>query len=661
MADFSALLYLGWKKLLSRWNLIAWLFFLCATLYFGNRNCLEYKPVYEKIDKFKAIQGKYFSNTPNYEGYSRDGIRSMFIPSPTGIFFKNSVIPGDMTGRIDSVVTLQMYNNLKGKFVSPGRILYKMDFSGIIYLGIILLSIFTGFETLSNKEFLKFLGSIKNSGVMFYKLILSRFLLFSFFVFLLFAAQLFLIILHGIHLTGADLYGILGYFFTTLIMLSFFFLVGVLIATFSFKGMAAVLPMLVAWIILVLFIPGLLNTVVDKEIPDTLTDYQTELDKFSIVSQFEKQVLEKYGRFSKEQIEKFRESTEYYFKVHFPKIRQKEEELSRQFSSAFGMYRWLSIITPTTFYLMTGNEISSKGYLNMTAYHNFKMEMQEKFVRFYIDRTMYHHGVKMVQFRNGDGTVFYSSSHFPDTYWYGIILNLFYILLLLPFCRKKYLQFIHSPDIPKPAREDNLEIKWEKGKVKAMEILRGNRGTAGHLYNLLTVWPDAYNKTIRAGFDDIDLTGNTRRRDFLYLSHPRRTPAELGVKHLAVFLNLLLNLSPEERAKIKLKLPMESKNGKGDNIREIMDKGLVLAAFLPYFKKDVMLVNNITIDLPKEFIFELNEAMREAALNGAAVIFLTTESDMNSIMRRGELHVDISELQGWSSFVSKLKQMDDSV
>jgi hypothetical protein len=77
---------------------------------------------------------------------------------------------------------------------------------------------------------------------------------------------------------------------------------------------------------------------------------------------------------------------------------------------------------------------------------------------------------------------------------------------------------------------------------------------------------------------------------------------------------------------------------------------------LPYFKGSLYLVNNIAVGLPGHFKLELNDVMRTWAGQGAAVIYLTTDSTIDVERLRAEIKQDFAELEGWSSVVSNVKK-----
>ena len=180
MYDFYGFLELECKRFLYKWNLTAWLIILVLLLLSVNTGINEINSFQEKSRKFKDVQKKYFEKTPDYEVYSRDGIKLLFKPSAAGIFCRNTAVPQDLMIKFDSIVMLQIYNNYKGKSLVRGIFPWRLDFSGIVMLLLSLQAIWYGLSATRSHEYLKFLSSSGSHGRVFFSIVVSRFLLFTF-------------------------------------------------------------------------------------------------------------------------------------------------------------------------------------------------------------------------------------------------------------------------------------------------------------------------------------------------------------------------------------------------------------------------------------------------------------------------------------------------
>jgi hypothetical protein len=70
-----------------------------------------------------------------------------------------------------------------------------------------------------------------------------------------------------------------------------------------------------------------------------------------------------------------------------------------------------------------------------------------------------------------------------------------------------------------------------------------------------------------------------------------------------------------------------------------------MLSVLPYFKGSLYLVNNIAVGMPGHFKLELNDVMRNWAGQGAAVIYLTSDSRIDVERLRAEIKQDFGELE----------------
>ena len=87
-----------------------------------------------------------------------------------------------------------------------------------------------------------------------------------------------------------------------------------------------------------------------------------------------------------------------------------------------------SMLTPTTFYLLTANEVSSRGYASFLEFYEYVREMWTRFVRFWIDRVFYHDPGEIVNFLQKDENIFRSRSHLPAYITTGLLILLGYVV-----------------------------------------------------------------------------------------------------------------------------------------------------------------------------------------------------------------------------------------
>jgi hypothetical protein len=153
-ATFFAFFIFEGKRFIRPRNLWVWFATLMVILVFVNNGTNQYKKQPETIQKFNQIQENYFKSIRNYDEYTRVGIRILFTVSPCGVLFQNTTVPGDALAKVDSIVTVQMANNLKGKAARTGIDNGKIDFSSIVLWFIDLFALWYGYEALQTRDFI---------------------------------------------------------------------------------------------------------------------------------------------------------------------------------------------------------------------------------------------------------------------------------------------------------------------------------------------------------------------------------------------------------------------------------------------------------------------------------------------------------------------------
>ena len=188
-----------------------------------NQGINQERQMPKKIQKFIRIQKKYFENAPNYDCYGRDGVTMLYVPAATAVFFKNNIIPRDLTARVDSVVTMEVSSNMKGKSLISRLFFGPIDTGMIILLGITLLAMFYGYETPHNYRFMMFLSGIVAKASLLPALIFSRFLAFITGLLVVVTGLMFFIHSRGAGFTGTGYHGLFILLLLTLAMMLVFF------------------------------------------------------------------------------------------------------------------------------------------------------------------------------------------------------------------------------------------------------------------------------------------------------------------------------------------------------------------------------------------------------------------------------------------------------
>ncbi len=452
------------KRFCGRWNITLWLSLIILLLLFGALNIANYKSLSAKEAKFMEIQDKYFLTIPNYTVYSIKGISTMFIASPVSVLYGNGIVPADLISKVDSVVCLNIFNNVKGKTLAPGNLNYKIDFSNTILLILTLLGLFYGYDSMQHREYFKFRTSLKSHKKIYLAVIGSKFVLFMLAFLVLYAVLVVQMKIYGIHLFTLDYAALLESLLTTILLLLIFFSSGVIIGALGLKSFLSAFFIFAAWFGLIFIIPAAINFIIENKMPDSIEDYQTELDKIDVVAQFEKSFKDKHGEFSRSNMEVARQYIEEYWNVDYKEIEAREEKLRDRFAEAVDDYNLLSIFSPVNNYLLTCSEVSSRGYQNFLAYYRFNQELQKRFVRFYIDRTFYNDPKVMVNFLDKEDPIYRAKSALPPYYHWRILVNALYCLILLLVSYYRFKKYLFP--ISKDAEDcKKIDLHFNKGKI----------------------------------------------------------------------------------------------------------------------------------------------------------------------------------------------------
>ncbi len=653
MSGFLAFFSLEFKRFLSRRNLIILIVFLLILLYLAQMGVNDHKNNIRKGEKFQSIESILYGELSTYEQYSIQGIRILFIPGAEEILFTNSNIFSDLSSRINSVVILNIYNNLKGKSLFMSNPLNYWDFSGILFLFGSLLVLFYGYESFRDKEYLKFLSSFLSNKTVFFYFIFTRIILIALTIIIIFASVMVLVLMNGFDLSSLDYSNISGYFLSILLLLVFFFLTGSLIG-FINSTLIGLTTLIVFWFVAVFLITGLISTLAIQKGVNPTSDYQTELEKIKVVTDFEKRAIEENGKFDRKNIEGARKIIEGYWNKDYKKIEALEEKLKNEIVVNINRYRHISIFFPTTFYQSTSMEVSSRGYDSFIDFYSYLQELKRKFVRFWIDRVFYNDPGVMVNFlKKGNENLFYAKSRLPGNFAIGALVNLVYIIILTLISILSFKKFLYTPGIKKPVKERNPFIVVNKEQVSVLVLYEENHGFKDHLYNLFSGRVNQYNKDIQIEIDKSDLS-DTEKQDFIYLCHPEKIPQDISAGALIAFTTRILKSGKTERKKIYGSLKPATRRKTFGKL-ERLEKGLALLAAVSNFRKKIFLVDDAS-GMHIEYIITLNDTMKAWAKSGASVIYITKDFEIKVDRIKAGKSKDFFILEDWSDTVSNVKK-----
>ncbi len=417
------------QRLLNRRTLA--LFLLCSilSLYFIQTGISDYKKNAENKKNFLNIEQLKVNQYINYAQYGAYGFRILFIPSPLSILFTNSSVISDLTSNVDSGERLNIYDSFKGRRLFAEKLGGFKDFSGIMLLLGSLLVLYIGYESLIHKDYLRFMVGITGRKALFLSIVFSRVMVFVLFFILNGLLALLLLELNGFRLTQAECIHFLVYLSVLVVVSIFFFALGTIAGAFK-SIFAGFVTLITAWFSLVFLIPGIVGGITAGNAGGIMSNYQLELDKLTTLMGFEKRAIERAGRLTEPKTDDERELMESYWDKEVKELNASELKLQAEIEKNIHRFQTLSYLFPSTFYLATGSEISSKGYESFLHFFEYIREVKQAFVRFVIDKRYYSNFSKVESFIKKDENLFLSASRLPSGFIKGLLLTLLYTLIL---------------------------------------------------------------------------------------------------------------------------------------------------------------------------------------------------------------------------------------
>ncbi len=650
MSTFKTFFVFEFKRFFGVRNLITILLLLFFSLVFIQTGINEYEGMLGRKDKFQEFERTKVRQIINYSQYGAYGIRMLFVPAPISVLFFNSgVIPEEMTSYVDSGERLKIYNSLKGKNIFDVKKFGFTDFSGILLFFGSLLALFYGYETFNNAEYLKFLSTLSSKNRVFLSMLFSRIIMMLLLFLIIAASALLLIALNDLYVP-INTY-LFFFALSIFLVLLFFFSIGTIIGTLKSK-IIGIITLLSCWFLLLYFIPTAVNTYVTDR-SDLITPiYKLEMDKLKILMDFERRNMEKYG-ISKygEQDDTEREIIQSYWNNEYVKLQALEEDMENQMDTNISLSQKLSMFFPSTFYLSVTNEISSRGYENLIDFYKVVLELKRKFFKFYMDKVYFSNYTEVESFVKEDENVFPARSRLPRNFIAGVSINFFYVVVLFWLSHhyfRRSLFILPKNEIP-GAFPRNMKLK--KGEFKVL-VSEGDL-FKDQLFNLLSGETGEFKRKGFAGeilIDDVNITTEKNRDNFLYLCHPEDIPGDIKASD---FLSLTRRLLRVKSKKPDIKTIGRKKFSRLQN----HEKGEVLLAVLEMKKKGIFLVHDAARGMPIEFTVQLKEKMEALKEEGALVLYLTPDELINvKSLKRGQ---KFYESATWCQLVDHYKGLLD--
>ena len=447
------------KKLFIRRNIIilAVLFIFLVLLCWDG--IVDYKKIEANRKPFQEMERDKVAMHLHYTFYGVRGVRLLYIPAPLSVMFNDSAVFDDMMAQVDSAEKLEISNSFKGKdlFSDSGGF---MDFAGIMFLISSFLALIYGWDATRSQKYLQLISDISGSPKPGFLITVARIILLNLVFLVLIGLALIWLLINSINAVSIFY---LVYIMALILVITFFTAAGAVIGSLKSK-VAQFITMPVLYLLLVLVIPWLIHRAVYMEAKEGIKSiYEFEYQSFKYMMEFEKRFYNRFkvwksGEAAPDDVKAMIQSGQ---EVEYKKLRETELQRIDGIVKRIRVYQTLASFFPTTFYISTNKELSSKGFQNFIAFYRYSYDMKQDFIKFYIDRKFYRPLPKtgVEPFIKGNEDLFYGKSRLPHNFLLGLILAVIYISALLVTLYRMQAKGIKQENV-KP-----VDVDFNKGNT----------------------------------------------------------------------------------------------------------------------------------------------------------------------------------------------------
>ncbi len=646
------------KRFFSRKNVVMTLLFFLLVLYFVNTGIDRIKDINSGKEEFQKVERLKFDRYKNDSEWMRHSFKILLIPSGMGILFDNSGFFSILTANIDPGEMLRIYNSYKGKTLYDKRPGGFKDFAGVILLLGSLFAIYYGYESFRYKEFLKLLSSFLAHKIVFGSIFISRIaLLISLFLFNT-GCALILTVLRGLTLSRSE-FGLVGLYLSVMsVLLLFFFILGMLIASFKSKSIAT-LTIISVWFVFVFFIPGVIDTVVYNKAERITSEFHLESEKLRTMIELEKQTdgqtddREIKNKSStavpgqnRDAVEKYRE-----IKLKLKLIRSLEKRMEYEIRENAKLYHNLSLIFPTTLYLSSCSELSSRGYDSFIDFYVTIQKLQEQFTGFHAEEKYRPNpadpgsahtnpsGIKSPDtkssspgtsapnppgfdpFKKGAENIYYAKSRLPKNLWIGLFINSLYLVILFIIAYSRFQNILFHTQKEEIPGLDELTIPLDNGKCTVCVTSSGN------IRDIIFAFLSGRGKDVFTG--KIEIAGvetpvDRYKQDFVYLCHPGNIPRDIRAGDFLILCRRLLCIPAKDIISIQEELNMKENGWKRFADLKDIEKGNILFSVSRLKKAGLFLINEIERGMPQTYTNKLMNNLQKLKREGVMILYLSS-------------------------------------
>jgi len=577
---------LEFKKITGTAYIIVLLVFMMASGYLFQHGISQYKHIMREKDNFQEFEREKYKEFIYPSKYGNYGLRLRYEPSPFMAVFDSGPVPSTMTAFIDGSERMKIYQPLVGQSAFVMVKSAFMTFAGFILMfgsGLLLLY---GFSGSKDHDWLKFLEELVGSRkrLFLYQLI-SRTLMLLLLCLVIALLLMILFVINGVAINaGWVLLFALGIFAT----LFCFLLGGLITGTLKsrFWGWAS---MGIAWFLLSFLIPVSLYQLTYSRAASIKSYYKMETIKLKLFQGYERGSLEEGGQFDKSKYGDENEARMFmaFWNGDFKKIMEQDKKILNEMKDRISVHENVSALFPSTFFLSTSNEMSSRGFSNMVEFNEYTQEKKKEFIWFIADIYILSNKVKewkeLVPFPKGGENIYQGQIRLPGNYGFGLAFAFIWLIVLFGLY---WFMFNWMLD---RALETSRELSPDElKKSKTNVIFTSDKGLLPQLITKL----------------------RSQNIPFLSFPGPASLPGDTTVKNLLSFFSLPM---PEALQEI------------GDKYvytLEIGEKVRVLIEIVKSLKADVLIFDNflagVSDDLVNYFADVLNSLKK-----GRIVVYFT--------------------------------------
>jgi hypothetical protein len=666
MSTFKRLFSMELKRLIKPRPLIILSVFLAACLGLILYGSTEYNHMLKEKGSFDNFEKEKVSHYTTYTQYGGYGIRIFYEFHRAAILFINKGCPLEITSFVDSGERLKIYNPLGGRNLFKLKIFNAgiTDFSGILIFFGGLVFLFYGYETLSRRKYLRFLASLFPGRRVYMLMFLSRnvIILMIFLIIVIFSVLVML--LNGLSFPFQT--PMLHFLLTAFLNLVFFFALGLCIGAVR-SHLVGIPAIIGCWLLVVFLLPTAVNFFTAGNANHITSLYNLEMDKLKVIMNFEKQAIEKAGKFKYDEIvtEKKQEVMKGFIDNEFKAIHEMEDNLRAQVLNNIKVHHFLSSFFPGLLYFSVSDEVSSRGLLNHVEFHSYTQELKKDFFKYYMNKLFFSkegNFSKIESFIKNNENIYHASSRLPYYYWLGILVTVLLIMLLFFIGYKGFnrvLYDINKKDI-KQVKPQALE--FDKGDYEYHYSL--SPLIPAMLYSVFsgrvkTLVKKGYNWEITLDGADIVSRNIIEKGNLVYLCRPGELPPEITAGDLLNLIALGLNLNNEEIE--ALRFDHVAKAGLTSRLSSLKDFQvceLLMVAVLQHKKRDLYLLDDVVNTMPAEIVIRMKELMENLAREGAFALYLTTEESPPTQSRRRVENLEmLIKSDNWINNIELLKEL----